>query len=198
MEDNNNNNMTDSGLEEDFTDSEDLLNSITYGIRKFYFSGTWQDIIIGVILEETIDSFLIGMPAKLSIEGNTHILEEITEVAYMRFLKSEFRAVSFAADIQEKMYREYLEIKAPTLFPDILEMIGEYSVSEVERDTEEELPGEQTYNEIGEEIPKKEEVIKTPEGIIVRGNITDIELKNTVEEALKEGRFLPPQGKLPN
>ena len=197
MEHNNNNNMTDSGPENDeFTDSEDLLNSLTYGIRKFYFSGTWDDIILGVILEETIDSFLIGMPAKLSTKGNTHTLEEMTEVPYMRFLKSEFRAVSFIAGIQEKMYREYLEIKSPELFPDLLEMIGEVEIDE-EGDAVR-VSDEPTYDEIGELIPKEEVTIQTPEGIIVRGNITDTELKNTVEDALKEGRFLPPQGKLPN
>lgn len=201
--------MADSGLEgDDFTNSEDLLNSITYGIRKFYFSGSWDNIILGVVLEETIDSFLVALPVKLTIKENISELEEILEVPYVRFLKTDFRAVTFVAGLHKAMYIKYITIKSPSEFPELLNMIGEdvntsnetqtsHSIQQMREDLHEvslreglDIPLSDTAYEHDESIPS--------EGILVKGNITDTNLKNTVEDALKEGRFLPPQGKLPN
>jgi hypothetical protein len=205
------NTMADLGPEDDFTDSEDLLNSITYGIRKFYLAGSWNDIIIGVMLEESVDSFLVALPAKITINDRMSVLEEVMETAYVRFLKSDFRAVTFASGMHRKMYIEYLMLKSPSVFPELLDMIGERALtdqaqgeppSQSEQEMQEdmhnlsmmdvtELPGQNNQEETLEITPPAE-------GILVKGNMSDAELKITVERALEEGRFLPPQGKLPN
>ena len=197
--------MADIGPD-DFTESEDLLNSLTYGIRKFYLAGSWDDMILGVMLEETQDSFLIALPAKITKNENVSILEEVMESPYVRFMKSDFRAVTFASGIHKRMYVEYLILKSPSTFPELLDMIGEKGS---EQNQSEVAPHQQMHEDlqrlseidISEASLIEEQVELTTsagEGILVQGPISDKELKTKVEKALEEGRFLPPQGKLPN
>lgn len=193
--------------QEDFTDSEDLLGSLAYGIRKFYLSGSWEEILLGVLLEETADSFLIALPARVSNKDNVYILEEVVaNVPYARFLKSEFRAVSFAQEIHEQVYVQYLRAKSPSIFPELLDMIG-YDIIDKDEDSPYENPSFSEnpagMGEIEEEgfgrIEETEKEIDTPAGILVKGNLTDSDLHDKVEKAIEEGRFIPPsQGKLPN
>jgi len=199
-----------SGLEpEDFTEAEDLLGSFTYGIRKFYLAGSWEDKLLGVMLEETVDSFLIALPVRLiEMEDKQLVLEEVEEGPFVRFMKSDFRAITFAVGKQKSLYLGYLEIKSPSAFPELLDMIGEKYQSSSNPQPEE--PMNDSIREMREDIDsisfgdepnmEHEEVeLPTPdEGTLIRGNLSDSQLRTTVEDAMKEGRFLPAQGKLPN
>jgi hypothetical protein len=192
--------------DDDFTKSEDLLQSITYGIRKFYFSGSWTDLVVGVVLEETEDSFLVALPVTVRIQDTLSLIEAITDLPYMRFIKSDVRAVTSCEGIHKRMYIEFLTINSTDIFPELLDMIGETVDSNTETpiETSNREMHEDMENLSMDHIEKESIQIKKsqepPEvsGVIVKGNITDLELKNKVETAIKEGRFIPPTGKLPN
>ena len=159
----NSNNSFENGADKEYEASDDLLYSTTYGVRKFHLAGAWGDVLLGVMLEETVDSFLIAIPARLYQEADSYFIktiEDISEEPFVRFMKSEFRAISFAEGIHEKMYLEYLRTKAGTIFPDLLEMIGE-----------------DAHGDENEPM-----VVNAP-------GISESYLKNKVEKAIAEGCF---------
>ena len=187
--------MTNDNTEQDeYEASEDLLYSITYGVRKFHLAGSWGNTILGVILEETEDSFLIAMPAMLAKEDNSYYIlpiEEVCEEAYVRFLKTEFRAMSFAESELENMYTEYLRLNADDIFPELLDMINAGDDEEC------------TCGNCGmpSEEEKEETEIKSDDSlkdaVLINGKgVTEEILKIKVEKAIKEGVFIPGSGKL--
>lgn len=172
--------------EGEFSGSEDLLNSLSYGVREFYLTDSWDKSIIGVLLEETSDSFLIAMPMKVSKTKNMVYLEEIMpDIPYTRFLKSGVLAVIFSIDTIEKKYIEFIKANSSDLFPELLSIIGEDEY-------------EESHIEKVEEIKETEGTASPLKGILLTGNLTEEELKDRVETAIAEGRFIPPNGKLPN
>lgn len=185
--------------DDDFTKSDDLLYSITYGIRKFYFSGSWNDAIIGVILEENNDSFLIALPARIVIEGNLSLMEAITNLPCMRFLKGDIRAVNFCEGVHNEMYIEFLTLNSPNTFPGLLDMIGETSVREQAEKAEDQMQ-EDMQNLSLEHMEKggEQEVTVESKGVLIQGNFTDAELQKKVEKAIRDGMLIPSQGKLAN
>jgi hypothetical protein len=176
--------------EEDYNESDDLLYSQVYGIRKLYFKGSWNEILLGVILDETPESFLIAMPVLLETKDEGFLLKSIPglqEEPYIRFLKSEFRAVSFAEGIQEGMYVKYLELKSPDIFDNLLELIGlEDSGSENETAME--------VKELHEEHTR----VENHTGTVVNNGFTNEQIDAKITEAFKWGSFVPSNGKVPN
>ena len=168
----NSNNSVENGADKEYEASDDLLYSTTYGVRKFHLAGAWGDVLLGVMLEETVDSFLIAMPVRLYQDADSYFIktiEDISEDAYVRFMKSEFRAISFAEGIHEKMYIEYLRCTSGTIFPELLEMIGE--------DT------------LGDE--------SEPMFVNATG-MSEADLKDKVCNAIAEGCFIPGSAKFAN
>lgn len=197
--------------DDDFTKSEDLMESLTYGIRKLYFSGSWIEAAIGVMLDESPDSFLVGLPAIVSIEDTKSILSAMNDMPYMRFMKADIRAVSFVEGIHRDMYLEYLAINSPKVFPEIMEIIGEEPTSSSREASnkqmyedmsdlsiQDELDRQDALEENQENVRSALSAEEVPAGILIHGLMTEEEVRDTVENAIDEGRFLPPTGKLPN
>lgn len=112
--------------DEDYSGAEDLLQSLAYGIRMFRSGRYGQDTIIGVILEETDDSFLVGMGAGIFQDKNRMIVEELSKGAqYIRLLKSSITLVTFPEKVFELAYLDYLHAESHKIFPELLSMIGE-------------------------------------------------------------------------
>jgi hypothetical protein len=190
----------DDDLEE-IKAADDLLGSLMYGIRKIHMAGSWTEIVIGVVLEEIEDSFLIGMPVKGSEEweGDTLTIK-LTPVGtspFERFFKSDIRLISFGEESLTVKYTEYLEDKSAEVFPDILKLIG--STTDRYSDYGSEDFGEEDEMEGSEKIEASEEVSEKGAVLVNNAKLSASELKEKVETALLEGRFLPStSGKLPN
>jgi|SRR5450759_3380941 len=112
-------------VNEDITDSYDLLHSHFYGVRQFVFQGG-EDPFVGVVVEETDDSFLVAMPTSIKTEEVPIVLTVVDsgEVPYIRLMKSAVRFVALPTEPQNHLYIVYLMESSASVFPDLLEMIG--------------------------------------------------------------------------
>jgi len=162
--------------EDEYIESDDLLYSQTYGIRMFYTGGLHQEMMVGVILEETDDSFLVALPAIAAVDGDKVMLEELPKASpYHRFMKSGFRMVSFATKILQNAYIKYLRSASVDIFPELLEMIGE-----------------------SEEGPAISIAGDQQQSSVSSSPITETELKGKIKEALENGSLLPQQSDKPS
>jgi hypothetical protein len=197
--------MTDI-KDDEYVESEDLLYSYTYGVRLLHTGGKKDEIIIGIMLEETDDSFLIGMAASISRSEKDRdliILEQVANgIAYLRFMKTSFRAVSFPSPDYEEAYLHFLKSESPKIFPELLNLIGEDTHSESWEEPqglqEQEKPKtEYSEERIEPQITKPIEQ-QTEKGILIDGPFTKEELKKKIEDAIKEGSLLTTHSALPN
>jgi hypothetical protein len=201
----------------DFTEAEDLLSSLAYGMRKFNFAGTWTEFMLGVMLEETADSFLVAMPARITVQNGVSLMDAVADGPFIRCLKTDFRAVTFVGGLHKKMYIEYLMAKTPSVFPELLDMIGITVVCQQPNDQETPFDGDDDDDFSPEEespfdgdddddvSPKVAPVqivdssIDHVEGVLVQPkNISDSDLREIVEKALAGGFFMPSNSKVPS
>ena len=177
--------------EDDYIESDDLLYSQTYGIRMFYSGGIHQELIVGVVLEETDDSFLVALPVLAAIDGEKVMLEEVPKSApYHRLLKSGFRMVSFPTELLEEAYMKYLRSVAPEEFPELLDMI----------DGLEEGPVLEVVGKAKRAESKAETIdsTKSTEAPVMTSPLTEKELKERVKKALDSGFLLSIQSNKPS
>ena len=204
----NSNNDQKNDINEEFTDSDDLLHSLTYGERQFYDSVDEENSVVGVMLEETNDSFLVAMPARIKSKDGHMVLtvEDSCKCSYIRLMKTAVRIVAFPAEPQRKIYVDYLIKYSPGVFPDLLEMIGvtvDYGQSnnqEIPFDVDdEEIPGEFKISpEVAQEQPAGDS-IDLEDGVLVNApNVSNSDLREIVEKAMAGGFFMPPNSKVAN
>lgn len=159
--------------EDDVTDSEDLLFSTFYGIRIFHFSGSWDNIMLGVVLEEIDDSFLVALPASVAKDNNSLVLTGFSHVPYMRFMKSEFRALSQPTKNMEEAYVSFLEKEAKSVFPDLLSLIGK------------------TIEDVDIEDSRVDNPPIEAKGIVVNSKgLSSKDIDDKVKKAIQEGTFV--------
>ena len=206
MKNSNNDQMNE--VDDDFTRSDDLLHSLTYGPRQYYDSVDEENSVVGVMLEETNDSFLVAMPARIKSKDGHMVLtvEDSGNRQYIRLMKSAVRIVAFPAEPQRKIYVDYLIKYSPGVFPDLLEMIGETESSgqsnnqEIQIDgDDEEIPGEFKISpEVAQEQPAGDS-IDLEDGVLVNApNVSNSDLREIVEKAMAGGFFMPPNSKVAN
>jgi hypothetical protein len=204
MKNSNNDQMNE--VDDDFTDSDDLLHSRTYGPRQYYDSVDEENSVVGVMLEETNDSFLVAMPARIKSKDGHMVLtvEDSGNRPYIRLMKSAVRIVAFPAEPQRKIYVDYLIKYSPGVFPDLLEIIGETESSGQLNDEEipingddEEIPDE---FKISPEVAQEQTVggsIDHEDGVLVNApNVSNSDLREIVEKAMAGGFFMPPNSKV--
>jgi hypothetical protein len=187
--------MADTNDDDDYIESDDLLYSYTYGVRLLHTGSKKDEIIIGIMLEETDDSFLLGMAASISRKEDLITIEQVAQgIAYLRFIKTSFRAVSFPPPDFEEAYLHFLKSESADIFPELLEIIGESEesgweppfVKEVE-----DIPEQQQQ-------PTKSSEQATEQGILINGTFTSDEVKSKIESAIKAGFLLINPNVLPS
>ena len=190
---------------EDFTDSDDLLHSLTDRVRILTL-GAWDDSVIGVILEENNDSFLVALPATvLNIEGNIYLKEINTGMdPFIRLLKSGVRAVASAPATHESMYVEIIARRAPEVFPELLEMVGLQSIEVNEPFNDDDEAGlEEVFNDISDitgVVVNPPKAFNSEAGgvVITPRNVTNSEVEEKVRKAQAAGFFIPINEKSKN
>lgn len=190
---NNDNNNNDTEVSEDFSDSDDLLYSLTYAIRKFFLAGSWDDCIVGVMLEENEDSFLVALPVRhISVEGQTFAKEISTGGdPFIRLLKAGVRIVTSVEEMSEKLYIEYISQKAPEVFPELLSMIGLEDFDGLLIDGELPIDNEEELKPSNNNDLKGAVLLNSK-------NTTNEDVDARVRKAIAEGSFIPTIGKQKN
>lgn len=108
---------------EPLTEEEDLLYSEVIGPRLFMLNNAAASTLLGIIMEETEDSFLVGFPSKMLKVDET---EEYRVDAYVpgpffRLMKHCVISVMFMVEPFLTPFNEYLESEGPDLYPELLE-----------------------------------------------------------------------------
>ncbi len=108
--------LYDSLLDEQF----ELLQCIEGGPRVFFMDKSSMQTIVGVLVLETDDSFLVAMPARLVEDGaGVKEIQPFLTVPYFRLQKSSVTFTSYLFEPFGNAYREYLESVDPVVFPEL-------------------------------------------------------------------------------
>ena len=176
---------------DDYCESDDLLNSLTYGVRQFVISENLEDLVVGVLLEETVDSFLVAMPIRFSLDHGQRLPSAVVSgnTAFMRFLKTAVRIVAFPTAQQEAMYINYLIEKSPMIFPELLNIIGVTVLAGQAND--EDIPVDGS-DEVSPEIAHDQKSASSKDldgGVLVTNpNLSVSEFNEKIKKAFAEGR----------
>lgn len=160
---------------DEYSESDDLLYSQAYGIRQFAISDRLDLIVLGVMLEESEDSFLVAMPIQIKFEGGHTEFKrvDIMNQSYIRLMKSAVRIIAFPDALQEKMYVDYLFEKSSNLFPELLAMIG-----------------------IADIPSKSDDVNHEACGLSAANGASDLAIDEKVKKAISEGCLIPGPDKV--
>ena len=115
------------GGEEEVLSEEDILLYSTYsGLRIFVLNNAAMTNILGVLLDETEDSFLVGLPAVV-VEGRPveSAIEPFLPVPYTRLMKSAILTLMYTFGVYQERYLEYINAKGKELYPEIDDYIEE-------------------------------------------------------------------------
>jgi hypothetical protein len=136
-------------------------------------------------MDEIEDSFLVGIPCKISktADGLELGLEEMLPTPYGRFLKSGLLMVAYPFDQLEASYQEYLSAIAIDHHQEFLNSFG-YGLDE---------------DEVEQTNEQNSAVINHLEGDIISvSNLTQEELSGKIEDAMAGGRLIKLTSTLPN
>ena len=178
----------------DFSDSDDLLHSLTYAIRRLIFS-SWDDVVVGVMLEENEDSFLVALPVKeINVDGTIWLKDVQTGGdPFIRILKSAVRIVSSPSENVDRKYIEIIAHKAPHVFPELLGMIGLEDIDELEMD------GEEPSSDENEQMQEPAPANIPGGGVLVNPeNVSNQDIEEKIKKAAAEGYFIPTHVKFMN
>lgn len=104
--------------EEDLSPEGILLFSTQPGPRLFTLNDGHMTVIAGIMLEETDDSFLVGLPARIvQTDANRYDVIPHSTSPYSRLLKSATMVVEYITGVFEVCYMDYVREKGPEIFP---------------------------------------------------------------------------------
>jgi hypothetical protein len=112
--------------ENDVSEEDILLYSSFPGPRLIVLNNAAMTNVLGLLLEESDDSFLVGIPgiAKQQEDGSMDI-QPFVPVPYIRLLKSAIISVMYTFGVLEDAYMQYLDTKGRELYPEVAEYIEE-------------------------------------------------------------------------
>lgn len=112
-----------SNAEDMISEEDGLLFSTFPGPRLLILNNASQTNLLGVVLEETEDSFLVGLPSRLIDSGSDLQVEPFVKVPYLRLLKSSVLTVLYLFDVFKEKYLAYLIEHGTTLYPDLSDIV---------------------------------------------------------------------------
>ena len=128
----------DDGSEDDnISEEENLLTSYFSGPRIFTINDGGDKVsLLGVVVHETEDSFLVAIPSLLVKTGEVYKIISYGQSPYFRLLKGNVSIVSHLYDKFEKYYLPYVLENGPSIYPKLAQAIEEYKNSLSNANTE--------------------------------------------------------------
>lgn len=124
MSDNNKENEDPFIDGEDLTDDEfDLLTSSSIGIRVFNLNNQSGTTLIGVVMFENEDSFLVALPSKLLKKDDDYKVDLYVPIDMVRLMKSNITLLSHPFSPFEEHYLEFLDTYGREVCPDIVDKV---------------------------------------------------------------------------
>lgn len=144
-------------------EEDELLFSTSPGPRIFNLNNATGTTLLGILIEETEDSFLVGLPSRLlDVEGEMKI-DPYMPITYARFMKYSVLSVTFLFGIFLEKYVDYLKTTGRELAPDL---VGRIDFDEKQEDYEE------LSEELDEGIEARVKEIQSLGGLILTDSIT--------------------------
>lgn len=106
---------------EEIDPQDDLMGSAVIGIRVFVTRDIARTVVLGIVLGEGDDSFLVGLPTTTGEHGITPYFK----APYIRLMKSEVSIVAMAEEELESAFLAYVQDKGYQLYPDLVSQLGE-------------------------------------------------------------------------
>ena len=135
----------DEVQDEDITEYHELLYTPYSDIRVFNRTSDGQSVV-GILLQEISDSFLVGLPARLlkHSESDTITAEAFIPFPYARLMKSNISEITPVFGIFEFPYLAYLKEVALVEYPEYEDFLPEgtfedFDISEEEQKFDEEI-----------------------------------------------------------
>lgn len=107
--------------EEDITEEDILLHSTFTGPRIFVLNNESYTNVLGVLLDENEDSFLVGLPATLMTDDATTKVMPFLPIPYFRLMKSSVFCIMYMYGKYTEYYHKYVDEKGKELYPEISE-----------------------------------------------------------------------------
>lgn len=149
----------------DYVPEEDnLLYTVDPGLRIFTLNNANSTTLLGILLEETEDSFLVGLPARLMDSEAGMKIEPFMTVPYLRLIKSSVLTLLYPFGVFEEKYVPYVIEYGEDLYPEIVEDLKS-NLSETE-------PLEKESNGMDQEQLKEYLTEKFYTGAVTLGNRT--------------------------
>jgi hypothetical protein len=173
----NDNNMTkkeeidDIDVFDDYSEEDELLYSLSMGPRIFNLNNSNGTTMLGVLMEETDDSFLVGLPSRLIQNDGVYKVEPYLPVKFARFFKNSIVSTMFLFDKFYDTYIEYLQTRGKEIFPELVESL-EFNEEDLIENFSVEKIKTKLSDEEAEELAKKLEDIVSRGGVIVNGTTT--------------------------
>lgn len=175
--------------EDEITEEASLLYGIDPGPRILVLNNPSTTTLLGVVLEETEDSFLVAIPSRLT-EGpkgreDEHIISPFVPLPYIRLMKSAVMSVMYPYGEFADKYLEYLAEKGESIYPEL---------SEVMDDIRSQLSEEDEEDDDGDEILGMS--LNTNSGVEEKAQgMSDKELKEYLTKKYKNGEVDNGKGK---
>lgn len=171
--------------EDDLTPEYSLMYGIDQGPRLFVFNNADSTTLLGVMLEETDDSFLVAIPSKLvqvaqpaNSTGTETKIVPFIPVPYIRIFKSALLTTMYLYGEYAEKYLEYLKDKGEDIYPELLDVMDSIR---------EQLGEEEGSEDIDEEI--LELSLNTDSGVEQKAEgMSDEELKDYLKNKYNKGK----------
>lgn len=114
----------------EMTDENTLLYTLMAGPRVFVLNNNAMTNVLGLVLDETDDSFLVGIPGIIKDSMGGYHVEAFAPTPYMRLIKSSVISVMYLMPPVHQMYMDYVEKKGREIYPEIDEYLDSEEAEE--------------------------------------------------------------------
>lgn len=109
------------------TEEDNLLVTTFPGPRIFTLNNALDTTLLGVLMDESDDSFLVALPSRMVKEDGTNepYIKPYVQAPYFRLMKNAVSAVMFMFEPFKSVYMDYLASEGAVRYPQVEEFLGE-------------------------------------------------------------------------
>lgn len=161
----------------EMTDENILLYTMMAGPRVFVLNNSEMTNVLGLVLDETDDSFLVGIPGIIKNTMGGYNVEAFAPTPYMRLIKASVVSIMYLMPPVHQMYMDYVEKKGREIYPEIDEYLDSEEAEETAAVASEPITPETTDVSLTSEETEENKV----------QGMSDDELKKYLQEKFASG-----------